>query len=276
MQMQSETVVAAAPAAAAAWTAVGTITVPAGVSSLKKVLVGLVPDAGIAAALLCSAPVVRLLGSGLLEQSPHEYVCQGCDIALVAAAVGGAVAEPETFEFDVDIPVAVGGTIDIQINSLADVMPGTSRGELVFSAAAAAAKNQMSQYVSAAIPAAADVWGAVGTITIPQLAVGNSPTRIREIVLGVVTDSASAAASLRTSARFRISGSGVAEGGAHEFLGTGAGGTAVVTGSGVYDRPLVRREVDIPVNSGGQILVEQLIDAMLPDGGQAVFGVLYS
>ena len=274
--MQSETVVADAPVAADVWTAIDTITVPAGVSSLKKILVGLVPDAGVAAALLCSAPVVRLLGSGLLEQSPHEYVCQGVDIALIAAAVGGAVAEPETFEYDVDIPVAVGGTIDVQIMSTADVMPGTSRAELVFSDKAAAADNQMSQFVTAAIPAAADVWAEVDVITVPRLDVGNSPKKIREIAMGVVTDTASAAASLRTSARFRISGSGVAEGGDHEFLATGSGGSAVVTGPGVYDRAIVRRKVEIPVNSGGQILVEQMLDSELPDGGQAVFGVLYS
>lgn len=273
--MQSETVVADAPVATDTWTTVDTITVPAGVSSLKKLLVGMVPDAGTAAIALCSAPVVRLLGSGLLEQSPHEYVCQGCDIALIAATAGYAVAEPETFEYDVDIPVAVGGTIEVQIISLADVMPGTSRAELVFSAASAAASNQMSQYVNAVRAATPDVWTAVGTITVPRLDVGNSPKKIREIVLGIVSDVAATAVSERTSARFRISGSGVAEGGDHEFLSTGAGGSSVVTGPAVYDRPIVRRMVDIPVNSGGQILVEQLLDSEVPDGGEAVFGVLY-
>jgi len=273
--MQSETVVADAPVAADTWTTVGVITVPAGVSSLKKVLVGLVPDAGVAAIALCSAPVVRLLGSGLLEQSPHEYVCQGVDIALIAATAGYAVAEPETFEYDVDIPVAVGGTIDVQINSLADVMPGTSRGELVFSEAAAGAANQMCQYINAVRTATPDVWAAVGTITIPRLEVGRSPTKIKEIAMGIVTDAVGTAVSERTSARFRMSGSGIAEGGSHEFLATGSGGGAVVTGPGVYDRPIVRREVDIPINSGGQILVEQMMDSEVPDGGEAVFGVLY-
>jgi hypothetical protein len=273
--MQSETVVADAPVASDTWTAIGTITVPAGVSSLKKVLVGLVPDAGAAAVALCSAPVVRLLGSGLLEQSPHEYVCQGVDIAIIAAA-GYAVAEPDTFEYDVDIPVAVGGTIDVQINSLADVMPGTSRGELVFSEASAGAANQMSQYINAERTATPDVWAAVGTITIPRLDVGKSPSRITEIAMGVVTDAAATAVSERTSARFRMSGSGIAEGGSHEFLATGSGGSAHTTGCGVYDRPIVRRAVDIPINSGGQILVEQMMDSEVPDGGEAVFGVMYA
>ena len=273
--MQSETVVADAPVAADTWTTVGVITVPAGVSSLKKLLVGLVPDGGTAAVALCSAPVVRLLGSGLLEQSPHEFVCQGVDIAVIAAA-GYVVAEPDTFEYDLDIPVAVGGTIDVQINSLADVMPGTSRAELMFSEATAGADNQMSQYLNATRTATPDVWALVGTITVPRLEAGRSPTKIREIAMGVVTDAAATAVSERTSARFRISGSGVAEGGSHEFLATGSGGCANITGSGCYDRAIVRRVVDIPINAGGQILVEQMLDSEVPDGGEAVFGVLYS
>jgi len=273
--MISESVVAAAPIAADTWTAVGSITVPAGVASIKKVVVSFVPDAGTAGATVHSAPVFRMIGSGCLEQSPHEYAAQGSDIPLIAATAGYAIAETNIMEYDVDIPVAVGGVIDIQCNSLDEVQTGTARAELVFSAEAAAASNSMSQYVDSAIPAAADTWSAVGTITVPQLAQGNSPKKITGVVCGFVPDVAATAVSERVSVRFRLSGSGLVEGGNHHLLSTGAGNGCVVTGPGVYQNCLIKREVEIPVNAGGQILVEQWHDTELCDGGTAVFHVKY-
>lgn len=273
--MISESVVAAAPTAADTWTAVGTITVPAGVQSIKKVVVSFVPDAGTAAATVHSAPVFRLIGSGCLEQSPHEYAAQGCDLPLIAATAGYPIAETNFIEYDVDIPVAVGGTIDVQCNSLDEVMTGTARAELVFSADPVTAKNSMSQYVDSAIPSAADTWSTVGTITVPQLAAGNSPTKITEIACGFVPDVAATAVSERVSVRFRLSGSGLVEGGNHHILSSGAGNGCVVTGPGVYQNCIQKRKLTIPVNAGGQILVEQWHDTELCDGGTAVFQVKY-
>lgn len=273
--MMSHTVTAVAPVAADTWTAVGTITVPAGAKSLKKVAFGISHDAGVAAALIHWAPVFRMIGSGLLEQSPHEYVGNGDDIALIAATAGQAIANSKPIQYDVDIPVAVGGTIDIQTNALDEIPLGQVTAMLVFSPEPAAGKNSMSQYVDAAIPAAADAWTAVGTITIPQSKEGASPTKIKEIVCGFIPDIAATAVSERVATRFRLTGSGLAEGGSHELIGSMAGCGNVVTGPGVYSDMLVRYKYDIPVNAGGQILVETIHETELCDGGTSVFGVLY-
>jgi hypothetical protein len=273
--MQSESVIAVAPAAANTWTAVGTITVPAGVKSLKKVKIGVAPDPGVAAATLHLAPVFRLLGSGLLEQSPHQYVAQGADLVLIAATTSLVAAEPDIMIYDVDIPVQTGGTIDIQELSIAEAVPGTCRAELVFSPDEAGGINSMSDYVTAVMPTAAGAWTAVGTLTVPQLGEGKNPKRIKRVDCGLVNDNLGAVTSLRTSARFRISGSGVAEGGNHHFLGNQNSGSNVVTGSGYYSKMIVTHLTDIPVNPGGQILVESIMDTELTDGGDMVFGVLY-
>lgn len=271
----SHTVTAVAPVAADTWTAVGTITVPAGVKSLKKVVFGVSHDAGVAAALIHWAPVFRLLGSGLLEQSPHEYVGQGDDIALVAAAVGQVTAKTQSVQYDVDIPVATGGQIDVQCNSLDEVATGQVTAMLVFDSAEAASRNSMSQYVDAAIPAAADAWTAVGTITIPQAKEGTSPTKIKEIACCFIPDIAATAVSERVATRFRMTGSGLKEGGSHELIGTMYGCGCVVTGPGKYDDLPCRYKMDLPVNAGGQILVETIHETELCDGGTSVFGVLY-
>lgn len=273
--MMSHTVTAVAPTAADTWTAVGTITVPAGAKSLKKVIFAVAHDAGVAAALIHWAPVFRMIGSGLLEQSPHEYIGNGDDIALVAATAGQAIANDNPIEYEVDIPVAVGGTIDVQCNSLDEIATGQVTAMLVFSTEDAKGANSMSQYVDAAIPAAADAWTTVGTITVPQAKAGNSPKKIKEIVCGFIPDIAATAVSERVATRFRITGSGLDEGGNHEYIGTQQGCGNVVTGPGVYQNLLVRYKLDLPVNPGGQILVETIHDTELCDGGTSVFGVLY-
>lgn len=273
--MMSHTVTAVAPTAADTWTAVGTITVPAGAKSLKKVVFGITHDAGTAAALIHWAPVFRMIGSGLLEQSPHEYVGNGDDIALVAATAGQALARTPPQQYEVDIAVATGGTIDVQVNSLDEVATGQVTAMLVFSTEDAKGVNSMSQYVDAPIPAAADAWTTVGTITVPQAKAGNSPKKIKEIVCGFVPDIAATAVSERVATRFRITGSGLDEGGNHEYIGTMYGCGNVVTGPGVYDNVLNRYQIDLPVNPGGQILVETIHETELCDGGTSVFGVLY-
>lgn len=271
----SHTVTAVAPTAADSWTAVGTITVPAGAKRLKRVVLSIAHDAGVAAALIHWTPVFRLLGSGLLEQSPHEFVGNGDDTILIAATAGQMLANTKAIQYDVDIPVAVGGQIDVQVNSLDEVATGQVTAMLDFDENEASAKNNMSQYVDAAIPAAADAWTTVGTISVPQAKEGESPKKIKEIVLGFIPDIAGTAVSERVATRFRISGSGIAEGGNHEFIGTQYGCGCVVTGCNAYDDCMVRYKTDIPVNAGGQILVETIHDTELCDGGTSVFGVRY-
>lgn len=273
--MQSETVIAAS-GAANVWTAVGTITVPAGVVSLKKVKVGLAPDPGVLASTVHAAPVFRLTGAGMLEQNPHQYLAQGVDSILVAATDAHVGAEPAVQEYNVDIPVQVGGQILVESMCIAEAHVGTMRAELVFSAEPAGGANSMSDYVTAVMPVAAAAWTAVGTLTVPQLGAGASPKKIKRVDCGFVCDNLGAVTSLRVSARFRITGSGVGEGGNHHFLGNQNSGSNVVTGSGKYDRMIVRHDTDIPVNAGGQILVEAILDLELTDGGDMVFGVQYA
>lgn len=269
---QSETAVGAVPGAADTWTDINDFVVPAGVKRLVRVKGGVAPDVG-AGVLIHVAPVIRLLGSGLLEQSPHEYVMQGFDVAF---ATSGAVGiEPDMFEYDVDIPVQTGGQITVQINCINEIPAAmTSRIMLEYDAATSAGKNQMSQYVESDQPGAADVWAEVGTITIPQLEAGKTPERIREIVCGIVSDT-DATMLVRNSNRFRFTGSGLKEGGLHEFLGSESGDMFTTPGAVAKVAPIVRHKTDLMVNAGGQILVECISDVEALVDGTAVCGVLY-
>jgi len=273
--MQSETVTAAS-GAANVWTAVGIIVVPAGVASMKKVKVGFAPDPGVAAVTIHTAPVFRLTGSGILEQNPHMYLAQAVDCVLIAATTALVAAEPAVQVYDTDIPIQTGGQIVIESMCIAETIPGSMRAELVFSPDAAAGGNNMSDYVTAVMPAAAATWTGVGTFTVPQLGANNSPKRIKRIDCGFVNDNLAAVTSLRTSSRFRLTGSGVAEGGNHHFLGNQNSGSNVVTGSGMFCSMIVTHLCDVPVNPGGQILVETILDVELTDGGDSVFGVQYA
>lgn len=273
--MQSETIVGAVPAAADTWNDIGTVVVPAGVKRLMRIRAGIAPAPG-ALAQVHTTPVIRLIGAGLLEQNPHEYVLQGVNFAVAAANTGGFNAEPEVFTYDVDIPVAVGGQITVQANYLDEIVAAlTSRVELSYDEKDAVAKNNMAQYVDAAAPVAVGTWTAVGTLSVPQVGEGKSPSRIKEIICGITPDVAGNAL-LRNSARFRLSGSGLKEGGLHQFIATQMGVMWTTPGAQGSFRPIVRIPVDLPVNAGGQILVEALSDIDLqPATSTAVLGVLY-
>lgn len=272
--VQSETAIGAVPTANT-WTDIATFTVPAGVKRLTKIKGGVAPDPG-ALAQTHGAPVIRLIGAGLLEQSPHSYVLQGFTHSITAANSGGVVVEPEVFMYDVDIAVAVGGQIVVQQNMLDEVPAAmTIRVELDYDEQTPSAKNNMADYVNGTAPAAAGAWTTIGTLTVPQVATGNSPSRIREIACGLVPDRAGNVL-IRNSNRWRLTGSGIAEGGLHHVLGSEAGNMWTTPGAQGDDRPIVRHKTNIPVNPGGQILVEAIADVEIPEvGGTPVFGVLY-
>lgn len=273
--MQSESVQAAL-GAFNTWLATGNITVPAGVASLKKVIIGVAPDPGVGAATIHLLPVFRLLGSGLLEQNPHQYVAQGCDSAHIAAGLVCNNPEPALMIYDVDIPVQTGGVIEVQHMNITEAFPGIARCELVFGAEASAGGNNMSDYVTAVAPAAAAAWLAVGTLTVPQLGEGKSPKRIKRIDCGIVPDGVAAiTTSLMVSTRYRLTGSGVAEGGNHHILGNGQAQSCVGAGEGMVDRCIVTHHTDIPVNAGGAILVEHINDGDIQPG-DSVFCVQYA
>lgn len=270
--MQSEVVDAAVPGAADAWTAVGSITVPAGIERLVKVLVSIAPDFG-ATGEIRYAPVFRMLGSGLLEQSPHELIGPCGNVSL--GTIGSGNVEPNNLEYEVDIPVQTGGVIDIQVNTLDEaVTAGTVRAQLVFDTGTPEQPNSQSQYIDAALTTTPDVWAAVGTITVPRMAEGVSPSKVKEVVVAMATDQA-AIALLRCSGHIRLTGAGIAEGGTHELLGPASGTMCTTDGVLNYDNQVVRHKIDIPVNPGGQILVEQLLDTETPTAGTVAVGLVY-
>jgi hypothetical protein len=275
VKMQSESI--SAPSGALnVWVAVGNIQVPAGVQSLKKVKVVLSPDPGVAAAAPHTAPVFRLTGSGLLEQSPHIYLAQGHDCVLIAAATTLVSQEPDTQTYDVDIPVQTGGLIVVESMCVTEAMVGSMNCELDFSSEQAGGGNSMSDFVTAVMPAAAAVWVAVGNLQVPQLGEGKSPKKIKRIDCGFINDSAGGVTSLRTSIRFRLTGSGIAEGGLHHFLGNVNSSSGVAASTGGHDRMIKRHDCDVPVNPGGLVNVEAIFDVELPDAGDMIFGVQYA
>lgn len=272
--MQSHTQVVAVPAAADTWTSFSDIVVPAGAKRISKVVVGLAIDDADPSGHR-NAPVFRLLGSGLQEQSPHQYIGPCGNIA--AKTTSGAFAcELNVQEYDVDIAVTVGGSITAQVDTLDEaVTAGTCAICLIFDGNDASGRNSMSDYVDSAATTTADGWYTIGTLTVPQLKEGKAPTKITEVCMAIATDQATIAL-LRCSSRFRISGSGVDEGGLHEFLGPQSGTGCNTAGILGYDRQLVRLKVDIPVSPGGQILVEHYLTTETPTAGTAIFGVLYA
>ncbi|MCW4049026.1 MAG: hypothetical protein NWE89_04740 [Candidatus Bathyarchaeota archaeon] len=272
--MISQTGVVAVPAAADAWVAVEEFTVPAGVKRIDKVKFSLACDFGAAMTSIRVAPVFRLQGSGLLEQSPHEYL--GNFGGLTGVVIGAGTVQDDVIEYDVDIPVQTGGTIEAQVNTLDEaITAGTVRCELEFDEETPTLKNSMSQYGDAALGVVADVWAEVDTITVPRTAEGKSPTRIRELAIGVAPDQGAAAVSLRVGVRVRLSGSGIGRSGALEFLASAAGNEMLTDGILVYSNMTKLHKVNIPVNAGGQILIEQIVDVETPTAGTIAVGLLY-
>ncbi len=271
--MQSETLAAAATPTADTWNLLGTFSVPAGVKRLNRIKFGLAPDPD-AAVIARFVFAARIIGSGLQEQSPHEYIICGGGVTAIAA--NEASAQLPVQEFDLDIPVTTGGRFDVQYNAIDEgAVPVTIKVEVSYDDQTPTRKNNMSQYTDNAQATAADAWQAVGnTIVVPQLAGGNSPSAIREIIMAHGLDMA-AAGTLRASARFRLSRSGIAEGGSHEFIGPSQGSAVIAAATQAYNNGYVRQKCHIPVNPGGEILVEQLIDTELPTAGSVAVCLLY-
>lgn len=271
--MQAHTTQVAVPAAADSWTDMTAVVVPAGVSRLVKVVIAVAVDEADPAGVRF-APVCRLIGAGLIEQSPHEYIGPCGNIAAKTTS-GAYAAELNPVEYDVDIPVAVGGTIQPQVNTLDEaITAGTCSMCLVFDTGTVKQANSMSQYIDSAMTTTAGAWATIGTITIPQLATGKQPTKIWKIVMAIATDQATIAL-LRCASRFRLSGAGLVEGGLHEFLGPHSGTGCNTAGILGYDHQRVEIDVDIAVNAGGQILVEHFLTTETPTAGTAILGLLY-
>lgn len=270
--MQSECGVVAVPGAADTWTDIEDFTVPAGVKRLTGFIVSVAPDFG-AAVNVRYAPVFRLEGSGLLEQSPHEYV--GNFGNMSHGTIGAACVEPNNRRYDVDIPVQTGGVITAQVNTLDEaITAGTVRVQVLYDNETVKQANSQSQYIDAALTVVAGAWAAVGSIIVPRMAEGKSPTKIKKVVIGMATDQA-AIALLRCSGRIRLTGAGIAEGGSHEILGPASGTVATTDGVLAYDHQTVECEIEIPINAGGEIEVEQYLDTETPTAGTVAVGLMY-
>jgi hypothetical protein len=273
--VQSETQIGAVPTSADSWTDLTNFTVPAGVKRLCKVRFAIAPDVGTSATSVRQAPVFRLTGSGLLEQNPHEYLGPFGGQSMVTS--GGVQMENMAVEYDVDIPVQTGGIITVSVNTLDEaITAGTVMANLYYDDKDVSAANCMSQYVDAAAASTADVWTAVGTLTVPAPAPEKSPKKIRAVCIGVALDQGTSAISLRTAPRIRLTGSGIGEGGSHEFIGPTAASAEVTAGAVAYSKLNARIEVDIPVSASGAIVVEQRFDGEVPTAGTIAVGLLYA
>lgn len=270
--MQSETVVLSATPTADTWTTIGTFNVPAGVKRLVKVKFGVTIDAA-AGTIARVLPVFRLMGSGLSEQSPHEYV--GNSGGMTGIAGNEPAMDLENIEYEVDIPVMTGGQFLAQYNFIDEgAVPCSVKVQVIYDNGDVVEKNSMSQYVDNVQPTAADAWQTIGTITVPQLAAGNNPTKIKEVIMAHAIDMDTTGL-LRGCSRFRLSGSGVAEGGSHEFIGANLGAGVYAAFGATWNNGTVRQAVDIPVNPGGTILVEAIIDSDIPTAGSMAVGLVY-
>jgi hypothetical protein len=273
----AERVSAAVPTAADSWSDTGTFTVPAGMTRIKKVRIGLAPDWGVTAISVRHALVIRLLGSALQEQSPHEFLAMFGGVSVVTT--GGLQQNELVVEYETDIPVQAGTTFVAQQNSLDEVITaGTVFVNIEYDDKPISAKNSMSQYVDAAGTTTADAFATVGTITIPKTESGKDPTKIIGIAIGVAIDQGTSAIALRTSPTVRLSGAGVKGSGTREYIGpcqsTAHNGTTPSQGI-ASDHGTVMREVDIDINAGGQILIEHQYITETPTASTIAVGLLY-
>jgi hypothetical protein len=271
--MQSISQTMAVPTAADAWTNFTAFTAPAGATRIVQVSFATSPDEADPAGVRF-APVLHISGSGVAEQDPHFYLGNAGNIASKTTS-GAYASELNVANYDVDIPIAVGGSIQAQGLSIGEAYTaGTFDVAVGFDNGQVAQKNSMSDYVSHAQPTAADSWQLVGTLTVPALASGNNPTAIKELCMMHATDQATLAL-LRAATRFRISGAGVNEFGTHEFLGPHSGTGCNTAGVLGYSHQMVRQKCQVPVNAGGAILVEAYVATELPTAGTVALGVLY-
>ena len=273
----SEQVNVAVPSSADAFTTVGTFTVPAGVKRLKAISIILAPDWALTAISVRFAPVIRLIGSGLLEQGDHEYLGKFGGVSVVTT--GGLSQNDLKIMYETDIPVQPGGTFEAQVNTLDEaVTAGSVIVGATYDDKAPTEKNSMSQYIDVAGTTTADVYAAVGTFTIPKLESGKDPTRIIAIVIAVAVDQGTSAISLRTTPVIRLSGAGLQNPGLHDYIGKAGSyshcGSTPSQGV-VADGQTEVIPVDIDINPGGQILVEHQFIDETPTASTVAVGFIY-
>jgi len=269
----SETAVIAVGATADAYVDFPGFSVPAGMKRIKKVEFQLGPDFAVDTSIRIGT-VARIRGSGIGEQDPHEFL--GPFGGQGDVTQGSLVLQGLSQEYDVDIPVQPGGPFTVSIMNLTEIVPaGTYTCKVTYDEKAPTAKCAMSNYASAAQAAAADVWAALGTVVVPQPKAGAAPTRIKKLGLGIAIDQGTGAILLRLNTRFRLTGAGLVQSGGHEYLGPSGASMSDTDGCYPYDRMLKLVDVDIPVNPGGTITIEQRLDGELQTAATLAVGLLY-
>lgn len=273
----SSTVIVAVPTAADSWTQVGTITIPQGMKRIEKIQIGLSPDNGTTLLSVRNAPVVRLLGDGLVEQTPHEYL--GAFGGMSGVVNGGTSQEGLDNEHMTDIPVSVGGTLEVQVKTLDEaITAGTVTVTVFFDEKAPTSSNSMSQIVEAAGDTTADRWTNIGTIRIPKPEDAKAPKKIIMLTVACAVDQGTSAAVLRGTPRYRITGDGLVGSGTREFAGVPFQtiGVAAVAGGAPLSNLTKQIKVDIECNAGGSILVEQRFDVETPTASTMAAAVAYA
>jgi len=274
MAEQAEMVSAALPTAADSFTNIGTIRAPAGMKRVKKLICCIAPDLTIVGNSNRIAPVFRLQGSGLLEQSPHDYLGNfGGHFVLTdeGSSYGDGVAM-----YDVNIPVSVGGDVNISCNTLDEVIAvGTMQVNLIFDDIEPSQENSMADFVDAAGPTTANAFASIGTLIVPEGKEGAKPTKIKELILAVGIDNGIGAFSLRHATQFRISGSGLVDPGLHVYAGPQGGSGLVVIGGSYIENGSLHIPVDLTVNASGEIDAEMQFITETPTASTVAIGVLY-
>ena len=273
----AETLIVAVPTAADSWTNIGTFTVPSGVKRLKRIDCAVAPDWSVTAGSVRNAPAFRLQGSGLLEQSPHEYLGQFAASSTVTT--GGAAQSNLSISYDVDIPVQPGGTYQADINSLDEVVTaGTAMINAIYDDQAPTQNNSMSQILDVAGTTSADAYATLGTFTLPKLDTAKDAKKIKAISIGVAVDQGTSAISLRSAPIVRMSGAGIKGSGRHDYIGpvsfTGHIGTSASQGAYPDNGTKHIKGVDIDINPGGQILVEHRFEVETPTASTVAIGII--
>lgn len=274
MAEQSEMVSAAVPTAADSFTNIGTIRAPAGMKRVKKAIFSISPDLTVAGNTVRIAPVFRLQGSGLLEQSPHDYL--GNFGGHADDTDEGSDYSDGRAEYDVNIPISTGGDIVISCNSLDEVITaGTMQCDLIFDDVEPVQENSMADFVDAAGPTSAGSFTTIGTLIVPEGKEGAKPTKIKELILAVGQDNGGADYALRLATQFRISGSGLVDPGLHVYSGPQGGSGIVVTGGTYIQGGSIHIPVDLTVNASGEIDCEMQYISETPTASTVAVGVLY-
>lgn len=267
--------IVAVPSSADSFTRIALYSVPQGKKRVKAIHIMLAPDHGTAAISVRSAPIIRLQGDGLGEQSPHDYVGPFGGVAVTTD--GTMVQENVNVDYEVDIPVVPGGEIEVLVNTLDEaITAGTVLVALIYDDDAPKANNSMAQTTDAALDTTADRFSNVGTVRIPLPEAAKAPKKIIAIIIGVAVDNGTSAVSLRGGVRIRMTGDGLKEAGDHEYLAKGFTEGRVTVGSIAFSNLTKVIKVDLDINAGGSVLVEQRVEVETPTAGTIAVGFIYA